>query len=753
MKKMTITYLEDSTEPLLQGMIKVPEIIYKYHMPKEIEDRIRSINFHFGYGPFSESVFNRTYSRLKTDGTKETFPDVIIRVVTGILSIRKNWYVNHGIEWNEQKWNDIALRMGRVFMEMKGLPPGRGLYICGTEFGYKKGASAFNNCGFCSPDTGLAKAASWTMNALMYGCGIGFDVNHNDELNNAKTPGCEKCSYNFSDKCSCEKTIYAIHDSREGWVKSVDMLIRSYLEQPYKVVHFDYSKLRPKGTPIKCFGGVSSGPEPLHELHQRIRALFDCYIETKKSTNQEEKNQASIKMVQRFKDLFPAENSYSIGICEKAISQIPNTEGRTFGETMLICGIFNSIGICVVAGNIRRSSEICLGSPYDQEFIDLKNYQKYPERELIGWMSNNSVVLKETEDFSKLAEICERIRVNGEPGILNMINIKNSGRVGSKHPIGREAEQDRAIGINPCGEIPLERNEFCNLFEIFPTRNRDLEDLIESAFIGTLYASTISLLVSDSCDTNRVVARNRRIGISMSGIAEYYHTETMNGMIEKFRKMYKVIRKVNKELADEAGIPEAIRVTTVKPSGTISQLVGVSSGIHFPIYKYCIRRMRIDNTSDTLQLLKDAGYKIEPEFHSPNTTSVVEIPLHQSDARTIDEVSMWEQGNLQKALQRHYSDNSVSCTIYFNTKNREYHDLEHFISGAITDVKSFSVLPHTDEYCYPQMPYSRIEREEYEELIKGIRKIEWKKSKEDSMIEKGCDGGLCSREIKPKQIV
>lgn len=907
---MSVTYTRDSSEPLIEGMIHVEPLRHLYSMPYRIETEIRRTPFHFGYGGFSESVFNRTYARIKPDGTKETFQDVIVRVVNGCLSIRKDWYIKHGLVWDESEWNETALKMGKSFMKMKALPSGRGLWTCGTEFGNTKGASAFNNCGFCSVREGFSKAASWTMNALMSGCGIGFDTVHTDEFDNITVPGCEICSYDkVLDSCSCKKHVYTIHDSREGWVKSLKLLIDSYMDGRNEVVHFDYSAIRNKGAPIKGFGGSASGPSPLIELHQRIRAFFECFYETRKG-NSNEKTNAAIKMVERMKELIPETNEWMIASMNAAIEKIRTIDPdlRQYSITRLIIDVFNSIGICVVAGNVRRSSEICIGGVDDDDFLNLKNYEIYPERIIIGWMSNNTVVLKKPDDFKYIPRIVERIKDNGEPGILNMINVSRSGRVGAYNPIGREAERDQAIGINPCltgdtiiftceglstinelagkqfrtvegyestregfwstgvkqvyritlengisikatgnhkflcldnrdgqikwlevdqirevermemclykrrnftqfdnkyqalyegvdinlqhidvsyyysyvesivaegeeevfdcsipgpnrfiangmishncGEIPLESFEYCNLAEVFPSRCENFEDFKEAAEMATIYTSTISLLPSDSADTNRVVARNRRIGVSISGIAEIYHNYSFCEMIDRFKEIYRLVRRTNERLANEAGIRPAIRTTTVKPSGTLSQLVGVSSGIHFPTYQYCIRRMRIDNQSDVLQLLKNAGYKIEPEFNSPETTSVVEFPLYQSNARTSDTVTMWEQSELQKAVQRHYSDNAVSCTIYFNPE-KESEDLERCIAMLVPNIKSVSALPHTPEGKYPQMPYEKITQEQYEEMSRNIKKVVWSKSKEDSISTKGCDGGVC--EFRPKK--
>lgn len=938
---MEVIYMRDEIEPLSDGMIRVEPIIHKYEMPLNIQNELRKIEYHFGYGGFSECVFNRTYARIKSDGTKENFYDVIIRVVNGCISIQKNWRIKNGLEWNENYWNEMAYNMGETFLKMRALPSGRGLWACGTEFGYSKGSSAFNNCGFCSVSEGLAKSATWTMNALMSGCGVGFDTLHKiengiDEFENVIIPGCELCSYSKPEKldcCNCKKIVYTIHDSREGWVKSLNLLLKSYMGQLQEgkgtVVHFDYSELRPRGEPIKGFGGHASGFFALLELHQRIRSFFECFVE---SRNPEMKVEASIKMIRRLKDLLPESSEWMIKSLENAIVSIPTIDQnlRNYSPTRLICDIFNSIGCCVVAGNVRRSSEICLGSPGDEDFLNLKNYSIYPERVLIGWMSNNTVALRNSADFIHIPSIVERIKDNGEPGLLNMINVRQSGRVGAKHPIGREAEPDMAIGINPCltsdtmiftsegirpiseligkkfttsegydstdngfwssgikdvykivmhngvtikatknhkfltfdgiefrwtevrdfeigdqlclyhgenvefirslfeesstddrvltdnprelqmilsflgikskvienglivgreniskiingeiekyctvesvsfygteevydcsipgknsfpanglishncGEIPLESYEYCNLAEVFPNRCENYEQFRNAAIIATIYTSTISLLPSDSVDTNRVVAKNRRIGVSISGISNFYKKGYCK-MIDDFKKIYRVIRETNMEIARDVGVRSAIRVTTVKPSGTLSNVVGESNGIHFNTYEYCIRRMRIDNNSDLIPVLTKAGYPIKPEIKSPDTTCVVEFPLHQGEGRTSDMVSMWEQAALQQAVQRHYSDNSVSCTIYFNPAT-ESADLEHCISMLVPSIKSVSVLPHTPEGKYEQMPYEKITKVKYEKLSRMISKIDWTKTKEDSEAIKGCDGDSC----------
>lgn len=1106
---MSVKILRDDKEPLIQGMVTVKPIIHRYVMPAEIESQIRSIKYRFGYGGFSQAVYARTYSRVKNDGKKEIFPDTIVRVVNGVLSIRKDWYITHGIEWNEEYWNKKALEMGTYMMELKLLPPGRGLFMSGSEFSYKRGSSAFNNCGFCSVAEGLTKAVSWTMDSLLNGCGIGFDTETNGELDTVALPGCSQCYSNLNSSCNCNKIVYIIHDSREGWVKSVYLLLESYFGRTNgRSVHFDYSEVRGKGVPIKGFGGISSGPEPLRILHERIRIFFKCFIEAKNNIDL-----AYWNMINSHIDLFPEsdEDNKSIRNCLiSSLSQFDEEHKlkmkKTYGVSRLICDIFNSIGICVVAGNVRRSSEIALSRVDDEEFLELKNYTLNPERMIIGWMSNNSLVMRKAEDFKSIPKIAQRIRDNGEPGFLNLINVNRSGRVGKRHLIGREAEPDPAIGINPCvtgdtliqtsygyrrvdqligqqfsavingqnywstkdgfwssgikdvfevqlsngstirltsnhkvlvrvnknttewkeirdvkekekicltenenykwdgigtfeegyfcgqligdgtfsegcpqiclwmkedvnplthggyillenyarslnpgpcfsgwrrtevnngyvkyvlqtqkfkevtdkygifplekkipefcsynftigllrgffdadgtvlysdylsvrlgqadlgrleavqrllfsvgifssiyknrkeegyrmlpngkggndlyfcktqhelscsgssakkyfdivgffephknlklhvsinsytkgfyekhysayivsfnhigqqyvydcsipgpncfsaggvilancGEIPLESFEFCNLAEVFPSRCNNFDEMKKAAELATLYSSTISLLPTHWSYTNRVVAKNRRIGISLSGIVEEYHRVGFAEMTARFDELYTIIRTTNKKLADEAGVIESLRCTTIKPSGTISQLVGVPSGIHFNTYQYCIRRMRVSANSDIVPILKEAGYNYEPDVVSGAGTLVFEFPLYQGESRTSDNVSVWEQAALQAALQRCFADNSVSCTLYFNPET-EGDNLEYVLAQFAPVIKSTSALPHTPSGQYPQMPYEKITKGKYEEMNKEIKEIDWDNfvTEEEAVPVRGCDGETC----------
>ena len=646
----------------------------RFYLPEDVRAALRSRPIRWGFGAFSEAVYYRTYSRRKEDGGQETWADTVIRVVEGVMSIRKDHYKKHGIRWDKQYWDAIAARMALFMFDMKFLPPGRGLWAMGTDYVFERGSHALNNCGFIEVEDDLGQAAYWLMDSLMLGVGVGFSTN-NARLRKALKPG-------------PNRTVFSIPDSREGWVQSVQMLIDSYFtNDDAAIVEFDYSQIRPAGSPIRGFGGVASGPEPLRQLHERIRRFLDDYADEKISS------------------------------------------------TRLIVDVMNAIGACVVAGNVRRSAELATGSIYDKEFLNLKNYELYPERAEIGWMSNNSVVLRESDDFLLLPTIADRIRDNGEPGVINLMNVQKYGRFKEKWP-------DRATGFNPCAEIPLESYELCNLAEVFPTRCRNEREIYEAMELATIYASTVALLPSHSWETNKVVERNRRIGVSISGIADWVDATNIAHLTRVLRNGYeRVVFPTNRRLADEAQVAPSIRITTVKPSGTISQLAGVSPGMHWPVHRYYIRRMRVSEGSPVAERLIAAGIPYEPDLYSDNTL-VFEFPqaAGKGKTRSVSDVSIWEQAAMVAFLQREWADNAVSNTLTFSKS--EAKDIEKVLSMFAPQIKSMSMLPD-DDNVYEQMPYERITKQEYEERMAKIQEVDWSTFSGDGQDSRFCDGDVC----------
>jgi hypothetical protein len=762
--------------PKIDGMVKIPKIIHRFTLGDAEQDIIRNTPYKFGFGGFGEAVYYRTYSRLMENGTQEQYPDTVIRVVNGVMSIRKDWYIKHGIQWDNAKWQSTATKMGISMMKMHFLPPGRGLWACGSDYMYERGSAALNNCGFTST-TDLLKATVWTADMLMCGCGIGFDCSWEGE---AYQP------------LSQSKT-HLIHDSREGWAESIHLLMNSYLCPNKDNLIFDYSSIRPYGSPIKGFGGTASGPGPLIQLHNRIRAYFTCFIACQ---NKNDPYQAIKTMVVNLEDAATAvriidqidvqkhfcdrlsakntditideiksrtdwfyirdliksadkdvetigiEDIYSI-LEQRDFDYLMKYANKSYDRTRLVVDIFNAIGCCVVAGNVRRSSEIALGKVGDTVFLNLKNYAINPERASSGWMSNNTVVFTKTQDFNYLPLISQRMLENGEPGIYNLINAKRYGRMGRHEHIGRENEEDKAIGLNPCAEICLESMELCNLSEVFIPRCQTNEELTEAFSLATLYASTVSLLPTHWSWSNAVIARNRRIGVSISGLADEYDRIGFTKLVRILRDQYRNVRAVNAALAEEAGVPSSIRVTTIKPSGSISQLVGVSSGVHFPTFRYAIRRMRVAGNAPIVPVLKAAGYPFEEDVYSKGSgTLVFSFPIDQGKTRSAEEVTVWEQMSMSIAFQREWADNSVSQTIYVSPE-KESHMLEIALAQTVPMVKSISVLPHIPAGVYAQSPYEKVNKEEYLQLCENVKQVDWNTFSGDGEIDRYCSSDTC----------
>lgn len=767
-KKMSIRRFIDESEPKVSYMTNVVPIPVenRFILTGSMSKRIRARGYTFGFGPFSDVVFYRTYSR-EVNGKKETFPDVVVRNIEGILSILKNHFINNGLYWNDLDWIEYGIEMGHMMMDLKFLPPGRGLYICGTEHSYQRGGCAFNNCGFVSTIDGILHSSTQMMDLLMCGCGIGFDTEFKDS-SKIFLPGCIDCrlsknkAVNKEKTCGCNILEYVIHDSREGWVKSLFLLLRSYLIKS-DIIHFDYSDIRGKGAPIKGFGGTSSGYEPLKQLHDSIRHFMECFEESKTNSfnaainlcQREGELEWAIHIINSLKEKYDKLNMQIVMLeCSEDI--IPDRlqqikilyeerlkVTKTYGTSRLVVDINNAIGRCVVAGNVRRSSEIALGNARDNEFLNLKNYDLNPERTPIGWMSNNTIVMKRQEDFLVIPSITERIKVNGEPGIMNLINVQEFGRIGKKHPIGREKEHDAATGLNPCAEISLESGELCNLCEVFISKCKTYEEMEKAVKFATFYTTTVSLLQTHWSNTNSIIARNRRIGISLSGIADYYDNVGPTELIRVLKTLYGVVRSENSRIASLAGIPASIRVTTVKPSGTISLLAGCSAGCHWPEFETYIRRIRIATNSDIVPILKEANIPWEYDSYSGNGTTIFEFPINQGKTRCAQDVSIWEQAMLQVSLQREWSDNSVSITLKLNPE-KENNILENVVAQIMPSIKSVSIIPHTDSGVYKQAPYEKISIEEFEIRSSTIKEINWNSFLEKIDMPRGCDGDRCT---------
>jgi ribonucleoside-diphosphate reductase alpha chain len=686
----------------------IKPVVERFTLSASTVEVIKTLTPTFGFNGLGEVVFRRTYSR-----DNESWHDVVIRVINGVMSIRKEHYARNSLEWCDSKWQPFAREMALSLFEMEWLPPGRGLWMMGTNFTYERGSTALNNCSATDTSEDLVLSAEWSMDCLMNGVGVGFSTNWRGT---ATAPDKD------------DKEVFVIPDSREGWVQSLIKLMCAYVNSPKygknKFPDFDYTAIRLAGVRIKGFGGTASGPEPLRKMHERITCYFDAFCKGKLET--------TAIVYQQDVD----------GICKETDVKV----SKSYSHTRLVADIFNSIGACVVAGNVRRSAEICLGSVNNDDFINLKNYKINPERREIGWMSNNSVVLEPAhsyKDFSYIPNLAARIKDNGEPGMINLYNMQKFGRYGKLSP-------DRASLVNPCGEIALENFELCNLAETFPPRCKNAKNFYKALEFATFYASTVSLLPTHRPETNAVVGRNRRIGVSISGIAQWASGEVpelwgpMNytKMTTFLREGYHIVKNTNIRLAEDAGVPASIRVTTVKPSGSISLLAGVTPGVHYPVSRYAVRRIRIGKDSPLIPSLIEAGVPHEDDTYTDNTL-VFEFAIDHGEVRPCEEVSPWEQFSLVAMMQRCYADNCVSATIYFD-KTKDGPDVEKMLAMFIPILKSVSMLPHSG-HGYSQAPYSPCTKEEYEKRRASYKIPDFDKVKGNVPVgSKYCTSGKCT---------
>jgi adenosylcobalamin-dependent ribonucleoside-triphosphate reductase len=642
-------------------------VSFSFKLSEEFVGGYKERKAPFGYrdaagNSVGEITFLRTYSRIKEDGTKETWTDVCERVINGMYSIQKDHAKSQRLPWNDSKAQASAKEAFERLFELKWSPPGRGLWVMGTPLvNTQRNSAALQNCAFVSTKemtkNDPAKPFTFLMEASMLGVGVGFDDKGADKDFTIYAPQGEET--------------YVVPDTREGWVKTLELIINAYLRPDTKIPVFDYKEVRPEGTPIKTFGGTAAGPEPLERLVNHITKLFS--------------GRAGDKVTR--KD---------------------------------IADIGNMIGVCVVSGNVRRSAELLIGRIDDPDFLNLKNPEIYPERNSYdpknpgwAWMSNNSV---EAHVGANLDSIVDGIARNGEPGVIWLDVSREYGRL-----VDPPNNKDyRVEGYNPCAEQSLESYEMCTLVETYLNRHETLEDYKRTLKFAYLYAKTVTLLPTHWAETNAIMQRNRRIGTSMSGVANFADNRGLPKLREWMDKGYETIKYYDTTYSEWLGIRESIKTTTIKPSGTVSILAGESPGVHWtPGGKYFMRTIRFANSDPMLPLFKLANYKVEPASESPDTTSVVYFPIKSESKRAEKDVSIYEKMALAAYAQRYWSDNSVSVTISFNpeTESEAVGTVLHLYDGQL---KTVSFLP-SGNFTYPQMPYTQITEADYEE--EGVMKL------------------------------
>ena len=516
------------------------------------------------------------------------------------------------------------------------------------------------NCSFIAVDS--LRAFDEAMYILMNGTGVGFSV---EQRYVQQLPVIAEEFYPTN-------TTIVVEDSKLGWAKAYKELLSLLVTG--QIPEWDMSKVRPAGARLKTFGGRASGPEPLADL-------FKFTVE-----------QFKIAAGRRLKSI----EAHDI-MCK--------------------------VGEVVVVGGVRRSALISLSNLDDFEMAKAKSGQWW-ETEGQRALANNSAVYNLKPNVAQFLREWRNLyeSKSGERGIFNMDSVR-------KHidKFGRR-DSSKVAGTNPCGEILLRANQFCNLTEVVISADDTQETLAEKVRLATIlgtWQSTLSNFkyIRKSWQTN--TEEERLLGVSLTGIFGNSLTGTVHNGLGKLLDdlRYEAVQE-NASEAGILGIEPSAAITTVKPSGTVSQLTGVSSGIHPWYADYYIRTVRADNKDPLTAFLKDFGVPNEPDVMKPDHTTVFSFPIKAPENAVVTaDLSAIEHLEVWKVYRSHWTEHNPSVTI--NVREDEWMDVGAWVFKNFDHIGGVSFLPAA-EHSYKQAPYQEINEEQYLEAVANMPKnIPW----------------------------
>ncbi len=576
-----------------------------------------------------------------------------------------------------------AQRLYDLVFNLKCNFAGRMLWQLNTSTVERFGLASLLNCWYCAMRD--IDDFCFVFEHLMLGGGVGFSVKREDvhELPRVKK----------GVRITHEKTKdadFIVPDSRQGWVELLRKTMQSFFVTGKS---FSYSTIlvRGAGEKIAGFGGTASGPQILIDGIQQIANI------------------------------------------------IAKREGKKL-RSIDVLDINNIIGDIVVAGNVRRSAEIAIGDADDYLYLRAKNWSN---GNIPNWRSksNNSI---EADSFEHISdELWENGYVldpktglaKGEAyGFINLQLCKQYGRLG-------EERKENCEGVNPCAEITLADGEACNLAELYLNNIDSKEELIECAKLLYKTQKAVWNLPALYEKTEKIVSKNRRIGLGVTGVCQSLDK------LDWLDECYVTLREYDKEWSAQNGLPESIKLTTVKPSGTLSLLAGSTAGGHAGYSRWMIRRVRMASTDPLIKLCREAGYKTEYLLRFDGTedysTTVVEFPCEFSPETVLaKDLSAVDQMNLVKKLQTIWADNSVSVTIYYQPE--ELDSIKDWMKENYKNsTKTLSFLMH-NKHGFKQAPLEEISEETYRKMIKKVKPIEQIFDIGSTLIEGlECEGGAC----------
>lgn len=684
----------------------------------------------------------------KVKSKREEFWQTARRVVEFTWTVFKRQAALNNHAWDAEEAQHKAQEMFQRLWDFKWLPSGRGMQFAGTPVVEIKGGAVLNSCGFVStenPQTEFAEPFCRFMDFLMLGVGMGSDVRGAGPI--------------IIQAPAEPPLTFIVEDTREGWVAAVREQLNSFFKGTNRL-SFDFSRIRKEGAPLKTLGGTSSGHAPLARLLNAIELILGDRI-------------GAPITVTNIADIFN-----EIGVCvvsgnirRSAEILLGNDGDEEFASlkdpqqlrvwAAKIAEIEDSVPTAFrIRRRIDRLRALQVGlSAADPKFVTLQDKIDRAEKRVVAtlqksdvwgelsglqtkinqhplnthrWASNNTQLFELNADFTNVAR---NIASNGEPGIAFMETIRAYGRIGD------DLLDYDVKGFNPCSEQPLEDGELCCLGELNPNAHETIEDFRTTIKYAYMYCKAVTLVPTHDQATNRIITKNRRIGLSMMGIWKMYERLGMQICIDWWEAGYEEVRKWDKKYSKWLGVNESIKVTSVKPGGTVPLLVGEEGGMKIPTAKRYFRTVRMEHKSPLVKACQEAGYRVEKDRASPRTMVVYFPVCDLLVQRTADQVTMWEQMGLLSQLQAHWSDNMVSNTITF--KPEEAPQIAQAIGMFANQIKSVSFLPLMT-HGYAQAPYIPITEQEYEAAVAKLKPLDLSNGGHE-VDEKYCTGELCMR--------
>ncbi len=566
---------------------------------------------------------------------------------------------------------------------MEVMPSMRALMTAGPAL--ERDHMAGFNCAFAAVND--VRIFDEALYVLMCGTGLGFSVERQFITHLPEVADVKEFTH-------VDDTI-VVRDSKGGWASA----LRSYVGYLYmgNIPRVDVSKVRPAGAPLKTFGGRSSGPQPFLDMLEAITRIF--------------RRAAGRKL-----------NSIE---CHD-----------------IVC----TIASCVVVGGVRRSALISLSNLTDKR-MQLAKTGQWWENEVQRSLANNSVAYTEKPDVDIFMEEWASLKASksGERGIFSRSAAKKKAGENGRRNVSHE------FGTNPCGEIILRPNGLCNLTEIIVRPTDTVDDLKRKARIATILGTFQSTLTKFRY-VRKVWQHNaeeeRLLGVSMTGIMDnpILNGQETNWLEVTLKDVKNVTIETNKEWAGLLGIPVSAAITTVKPSGTVSQLVDSASGIHARFAPYYVRTVRNSINDPVTQFLIAQGVPHEVDVTNPGNM-VFSFPIKAPEGAVFTkDLTALQQLEHYLTFKHHWCEHNPSITIYIK-EGQEWLDMQAAVYREFDNIGGVSFLPHSDT-VYKQAPYTEISEAEYESLVKAFPVVRWEDFKEtqDNSIghkELACTAGYC----------